>query len=74
VKIGVQIVELSNTKNVLAAYEFDTADHYSLLVAPFSDPELPYVLIPVGWSIVSLRFFSNENLLIIYVGKGKLYE
>jgi hypothetical protein len=74
VKIRVQIVELANTENVLSAYEFNTADHHSLLVAPFSDPELPYLIVPAGWSIVSLRFFSNENSLIVYVGKGKLYE
>ena len=72
ITVHIQEVGVSQDEALLGSLEFDTADGATFLVAPWIDRDTPSMLITEGMHVIGFRYFTNENSITVYVGKGTL--
>jgi hypothetical protein len=75
-KITVHVQEMGVTEDeaLLGSMEVNTVDFATFLVAPWKDSDTPSMLIPEGMHVIGFRYFTNENSITVYVGKGILVK
>lgn len=75
-KITVHVEEMGVVQGgaLLGSMEFNTADSATFLVAPWPDSNTPSMVIPDGMHVIGFRYFTNENSITVYVGKGILVK
>jgi hypothetical protein len=73
-KFAIYLIEIDAASHCfLGQVELNTADAAVFSVMPWPpDSDHPSVPIPDGYHMIGFRFFSVENSITVYLGKGKL--